>query len=410
MLPMTKIMKIRQQPFCDIIFISKIYNRWFRVITIFLLVLMPFWYKLWNVNLYYSNRNMSKIFQKSIISNSINTTDFSEKIDVEETLASFDTTDLFEKIDIEETLVNFKNSGKLLQMDPAYNCSSEKETNARKTKFIFVHIFKTAGSTMRYLFQEYAKKCHSGIATVIHCSKVTANSIDKDKEWTNPNPNPNKNCKLKRYMYRSGEEVIQASRTIQNSFLDKHIDILVGHVSLGAGYNWKVEQNSDIPAKIQYVAFFRENTMRTISGFIYNMKHLLGNEIKKKDVTLEYFVRVCKREIAIRVSKGFSQVYSKYLSTPQQRRNPTYEKLDAASKANLVMKNILQHKVLIGIVEKMPQSIEMLHHLMDGGSEVKSLFADISETRMNPSTKITTSSVVTEMKRDNKFMGIMNEY
>ena len=113
-------------------------------------------------------------------------------------------------------------------------------------------------------------------------------------------------------------------------------------------------------------------------------------------------MRVCKREIARRVSKGYSQVYTKYLSTPQQRRNPTYAKLDAASKANLAMKNILQHKVLIGIVEKMPQSIEMLHHLMDGGSEVKNLFADISETRMNPSTKITT--------RDNKFMGIMNEY
>jgi len=355
---------------------------------------------------------MSKIFQKSIISNSINTTDLSEKIDVEETLAILDATDLFEKIDIEETLVNFKNSGKLLQMDPAYNCSSEKETNARKTKFIFVHIFKTAGSTMRYLFQEYAKKCHSGIATVIQCSRVTANSIDKGKEWISEeqgDDTKSQKCKLKRYMYRSGEEVKKA-RTIQKWFLDEHIDILAGHVSLGAGYNWKVEQNPDIPAKIQYVAFFRENTMRTISGFIYNMKHLLGNEIKKKDVTLEYFVRVCKREIARRVSEGFSQVYSKYLSTPQQRRNPTYAKLDAASKANLAMKNILQHKVLIGIVEKMPQSIEMLHHFMDGGSEVKSLFADISETRMNPSTKITTSSVVTEMKRDNKFMGIMNEY
>jgi len=188
---------------------------------------------------------------------------------------------------------------------------------------------------------------------------------------------------------------------MRNSFLDIHMDILAGQVSLGAGYNWKVRYEKVIPAEIQYISFFREDVERTVSEIIYySVKH------KKIPDSLEDFVEHCKSQIKKRISVSYSEVYNKYLITPQQREDPAYADLNVVDRTNLTMKNILEFKVMVGIVEKMPQSLEMLHYLMDGNNEVTHLFSDVSKEKY----KSRTGTVVAELKKDEDFMKIMNEY
>merc|ERR1712238_151355 len=98
----------------------------------------------------------------------------------------------------------------------------------------------TAGTTMRKLFRNYAMECHSGVAIIAKCSNVTAQSIDNDEEWKSPTTflkgkvdDSSAKCILKDYIHRSGV-TINESGPMRNSILDIHMDILAGHVSLGA--------------------------------------------------------------------------------------------------------------------------------------------------------------------------------
>jgi len=307
--------------------------------------------------------------------------------------------------------------GRILPQKPVYKCRAKEKENVRKTKFIFVHVFKTAGTTMRKLFRNYAMECHSGVAIIAKCSNVTARSIDNDEEWKSPTTflkgkvdDSSAKCILKDYIHRSGV-TINESGPMRNSFLDIHMDILAGHVSLGSGFNWKVRYEMVMPAEIQYISFFREDVERTVSGLMYySVTH------KGLPDSLEDFVKHCKSQIKKRISVSYSEVYNKYLITPQQREDPAYADLNVVDRTNLTMKNILEFKVMVGIVEKMPQSLEMLHYLMDGNNEVTRLFSDFSEKKFNSMNKksyvpeITTGTVVAELKKDDAFMEIMNEY
>ena len=158
---------------------------------------------------------------------------------------------------------------------------------------------------MRKIFRDYAMECHSGVVIIDKCSNVTARSIDNDEEWKSPTKflkgkvdNNSAKCILKNYIHRSGV-IINESEPMRNLFLDIHMDILAGQVSLGAGYNWKVRYEKVIPA-----SFFREDVERTVSEIIYySVKH------KKLPSCLEDFVEHCKSQIKKRISVSYSEVY-----------------------------------------------------------------------------------------------------
>ena len=324
------------------------------------------------------------------------------------------------EIDVGKSLQIYKDNGTLLPMNSTYNCHKNGNENVRKTKFVFVHVFKTAGTTMRQLFRNYAKECHSGVAIVASCSNVSATTIDRDEDWLSMtlyasgaiNTNSLK-CVLKDYIHRSGKKSDE-SGPMRNLFLDEHMDILAGHVSLGAGYNWKEQHYSNIPAKIQYVIFFREEVDRVVSGMIY---YSLYESNEGLPDSLGEYVKRCKWQIRKRKRlKGYSQVYNKYLITPQQKEHPNFVDLDIESTTKLAMKNLLELKIFVGIVEKMPQSMEMLHNLMDGDNEVKELFSPgkkiLPKSGKKDGTReeITTETVSAALKSDKDFMKILMDY
>ena len=320
-------------------------------------------------------------------------------------------------INITNVLEIDNDNGNLLQIKPIYNCNAKKSKNVRDTKFVFVHVFKAGGSTIRQLFRNYAQYCHSGVAIFIKCSNVTAASIDRDDFWySQRNNSSSEKCIIKDYIHRSGK-ISHEHMYVKNAFLNEHMDIIAGHVSLGSTYNWKSESNKDSPAKIQYVIFFRESLERLISGMIYLYSPSKSN--KALPDTFDTFVSNCKEKIRQKRSLTvYSDVYIRYLITPRQREQSTYAELDINSRTKLAMDNILKLKALVGIVEKMPQSFDMLHHLMDGKNEVKQMFTEFSGIKKNASKNniraksinITTTSVVAEIKKDTEFMGMVTDY
>eukprot|EP00542_Grammatophora_oceanica_P003349 CAMPEP_0194056152 /NCGR_PEP_ID=MMETSP0009_2-20130614/59153_1 /TAXON_ID=210454 /ORGANISM="Grammatophora oceanica, Strain CCMP 410" /LENGTH=115 /DNA_ID=CAMNT_0038705397 /DNA_START=9 /DNA_END=353 /DNA_ORIENTATION=+ len=94
------------------------------------------------------------------------------------------------------------------------------------------------------------------------------------------------------------------------------------------------------------------------------------------------------------------------------------------------MSNLVENKVLIGIVEHMSDSLELLQHVLDMDDELLPAFElfgmNTTATRRNnngtsttaskrtitanKSKKFSTRQVVTELKRDVEFMTIFEEY
>jgi len=57
--------------------------------------------------------------------------------------------------------------------------------------------------------------------------------------------------------------------------------------------------------------------------------------------------------------------HDNYLITPFQKAKMR-EKLTVEDKARLIKDNLIQYGVVVGIVEKMSESLEVLQHLIDG--------------------------------------------
>ena len=58
-----------------------------------------------------------------------------------------------------------------LPIEPLWSCPAGgyTENDGRKKRLIFVHVFKTAGSTIRSILKRYARRCRRGYAEIVKC-------------------------------------------------------------------------------------------------------------------------------------------------------------------------------------------------------------------------------------------------
>jgi hypothetical protein len=67
-----------------------------------------------------------------------------------------------------------------------WTCSDPNASkHGRRKKLIFIHVFKTAGSTFRVLFAKYALQCHVGYACAVGCSGLSRESVTTKDKWAN---------------------------------------------------------------------------------------------------------------------------------------------------------------------------------------------------------------------------------
>jgi len=196
-------------------------------------------------------------------------------------------------------------------------------------------------------------------------------------------------------------------RYINTSYIENNIDILGGHIPLGAGDALKRKDGT--LEKVRYFTFFRDAIEKYVSGKIFSNRH--------NGYTQETLVQKIKENVNEEMKKGrYSFNYASYMITPFQREL----NISKISKVKLIMDNILQYNVVIGMVDRMSESLQLLHHLIDSKKGIISLFryfgmkentkdGQQKKIQLNKS-KISTLSVVQQLKNDEAFYQTFLEY
>jgi len=175
--------------------------------------------------------------------------------------------------------VDVQNVPTSLALAPLFKCHDSQEISSdsisgRAQKLVFVHIFKTAGSTVRVFFDEYARRCNVGWQVTIRCTGVEPFTVKDDNStwWHKGNDAP---CVQKKGVNRDGSPM-QGQTSFNGHHLNKEVDILGGHMELGAAaYSWLKHEG------LHYIAFFRNATSKYISAKMYGKELLLERALQR---------------------------------------------------------------------------------------------------------------------------------
>ena len=266
--------------------------------------------------------------------------------------------------------------------------------------FAFVHVYKTAGSTIRDFFREYAKICKKSLAIVVSCHGF--DDVDQ--------------CRLK-----FGVNTPKQHKSVNDAILYDHYDILGGHFSFGMAdhifSNATVTTTATSPQN-RHLVFLRQPMTRYVSRVLFLKNH--------QRETVQDVAEYIKKTIRRYREKGkyVSSIY-KYLLTPTQRamkydQEQTQEAV-VAHKAQLCIDNLVRYNAVVGMTETFSESMQIFEHVLGhtGTSaskeeEVKGLFSRYigGEVSRNVSKKksISTGSVLKELNKDDEFMVVFREF
>eukprot|EP00571_Detonula_confervacea_P003597 CAMPEP_0172315470 /NCGR_PEP_ID=MMETSP1058-20130122/25291_1 /TAXON_ID=83371 /ORGANISM="Detonula confervacea, Strain CCMP 353" /LENGTH=459 /DNA_ID=CAMNT_0013029551 /DNA_START=113 /DNA_END=1489 /DNA_ORIENTATION=- len=326
-----------------------------------------------------------------------------------------------------------------------------------KPIFAFVHVFKAAGSTIRSFFKTYSAICKKTWMVILKCGEMNHSTIptDNDLYW--------KNCHVKEttdqrreIVEHDGMSKRQMKKrvypTVNNTVLKENVDIYGGHLRIGLGdtiFGSGADNSTQAPAPVRHIVFLRDPMSRFVSGILYvlNWDDPEGENTR----TLHEIVSIIKRRI--RGSRRHNDYWGKsttYLLTPHQAETfanmnvkqihtttrLTPEEHLAEAKARMAIQNLVHYNVIMGMSERMTQSMAILRHALVSDqftSEqreewVDELFEEYApddvevkdddeessnnDVRMNVSERdgVSTASVLEELKKDVEFMLIFEEY
>ena len=339
--------------------------------------------------------------------------------------------------------------------------------NDYRSKLIFVHIFKTAGSSFRMFLFGYAKLCHRKSATLL-CTDIDARSTrttpdtnitriigtsttkhhKKHSYWKDTN---GKDCKIKNYIdgrrsstyYKTTTMLGEHNKINYDVLRETNLDILGGHMPLGLHENWFVNKqrhydddsssssssssaishtknnndNSSNPVPVQplYITFFRNPIQKFVSGKIFS---------NKKNYTQLSFQQVVEEiKLAINATKHYDG-YTQYLLTPKQKQQKIIIHTSTANhnaisgkkkkttittdeKVHMVQTNLVRYPVVIGIIERMTDSLDLIRYTINGDNnpQINRLLNALDTMKTTTSlirnrSELSTSDIVRELQKD----------
>lgn len=272
-----------------------------------------------------------------------------------------------------------------------FSCQAESlgtDDPSESHKLVFLHVLKTAGTTLRQYLAKYASKCHLGWLEV-QCSAPDPSTIGPlSEEWVSrAQRSP---CKAKSHVLRSGLKR-RKTEPVRNGFVSSSIDIMGGHMPLGTGRAWPSASGED---RAHYISFFRNAATKYVSG----------ESFWKPETDLNELVKETKQKVHRALQRNeYHNKYAIYLLTPEQRDKYSGSISEGSVQ---VMVNLLERNVLAGVTERMDQSMELLQNLVDNGPKATDIFQERIEA--NPS-KLSSSTVMDELVQDVEFMSELLE-
>jgi hypothetical protein len=341
-------------------------------------------------------------------------------------------------------------------LSPMWTCSNSNNNNAnatptrqnyyaRQQKLVFVHAFKTAGMTLRELLLRYAMTCHVGIGMVAECSGlVVPGRMDQDQRhatnrttssmdgvwWRNGyGTKKGKHCVMKAMDRYQQEVPAMPKHRIMTQMVATELDLLMGHLPLGVGrIAWAGEDNnSGGYSSVQYLTFFRRAVDKFVSGIMYQKKD--------QNYSFQDMVELIRKRVQgeLRLHK-YREGYSAYLLTPWQKEQfygpDTNSNSSSTStieeRTEQIIRNLDQQPILVGIVERMSESLQLLQFVIDHECEQTAIFQSFGMKpdvdgnnesnyshpdgkRNNPS-KFSTLMIVEELERDAVFWPLVQDY
>jgi hypothetical protein len=337
--------------------------------------------------------------------------------------------------------------GSIPVLSPMWTCSCNTTTNddvnatttlvIRQHKLVFVHAFKTAGMTLRELLLRYAVNCHVGIGMVSECSGLVVPGMDQQEQGTNNRTmtlgddnvwlngygsKKGQPCVMKA-MNRNQQELALPKWRIETQVVAAELDLLVGHVPLGVGrVAWAGQGNTG--HGVQYLTFFRRAIDKFVSGIMYQKKD--------KNYTFQDTLELIRKRVQGELKQHkYREGYSAYLLTPLQKEqfygsNTNGNTSTIDDRTQKIIRNLEQQPILVGIVERMSESLQLLQFLIDHECEQTALFQSFGmktdagdnnkhnlshpDIKKNNPSKFSTLTIVAELERDADFWPLLREY
>jgi hypothetical protein len=300
----------------------------------------------------------------------------------------------------------------------------------RDTKIVYIHMFRSAGTIIRALMRGYAEFCHAGLAIVTHCVDVGYEFLllggkHGDEAWYNSleSSMPYHMCQNSYMANRTGYK--RQGGPMDSSQLQQ-VDIVAGRIPIGMGQFWKTKNdNKRVTAPprhlgnqptqsspVQYVVWFRHPVNKFVSDIL--------SEKRTFDWTVARAVEEVEARVHADLAKSvYYERYAAYLITPEQKYWVTREGISwsSARRVNLTRANLVRHNVVVGLVERIPESIELLRFMMDQSQQVTKLFeffANIEMTSRLPLIQSMrsniTGDVVYALERNASLWSLVSDY
>lgn len=242
-----------------------------------------------------------------------------------------------------------------------YSCNDPNRLPKRV--LVFIHVFKTGGSSIRRILTEMAgDRCKLGYATIVR-GKL---KISKD-----------------RFGQHRNHQFISLFDPETLEYVRQHIDMVGGHQHFDTANTIWPELPESAFGKIAYV---RDPLHRFTSGKIFVNKNRSGRIHSVRD-TVEFIRQDVDKREAPKIR------YWKDLATEAESRDPRLRR--NYDKQVEIIKSRLDRLVMVGVVERWQQSLGLLQNIVCPGGSSQT----IPRRHANKS-KIPTAQVVSELKLD----------
>jgi hypothetical protein len=295
-------------------------------------------------------------------------------------------------------------------------------TGERKRKLIFLHMSRTGGSTIRGLLKAYGAKCRVNVAAVSRCVDLNLRTMKNADVWRNGRDSSasGQSCFLTHVSNRTDDSKLRTKGkpltdvSVSSAKLQAmQIDVLMGRLSVGSDEYWYTTDANDNqkPASAQYVAFLRDPLERYVSDIMSQTQH-------SGTLSVEEAVAAVYSAAVNALKQGRYLVhYSNYLISPQQKAWVEEHSVfwTPERRVNLTLRNLAGQNIIVGLVERMADSIELLSHILDKDDEAVEMFRFFSASEnvvklANVATKNRTLVIAETIRRDMSMSLVIEEY
>jgi hypothetical protein len=267
-------------------------------------------------------------------------------------------------------------------MEPIWSCANNNKNDknndngraGRRQEKLLVHILpRSGGMTFRALLKGYSMVCNTSLAIVSKCLFLGREYMERgdvQNNWSNglDTIQEGKSCVLESATNRSGQVIPPLTDgRLNTDFLVEHdLDIVAGQFPMGADEFW-IANRSKVPAR--NIVMFRDPLERFVSQFMRIHK------LSSLDDTIQLMEETVKEKVS---SDQFYEVYSRMLIRPDQRDWVQQERVSWTSeqRLNLTIKNLMESNAVIGILERMDTTVDLLRYVLDKDRQVPDVAFD----------------------------------